>query len=306
MIRVSNLTKKFNTTTVINQVSFQVNRGEILGFLGPNGAGKTTTMRILTGLLAPTSGSVHINEHDVLDQSLVIRKHIGYLPENNPIYENLRVYEYLEFIARTKQLANIQHAVKETLHACNLQEKLTASIGELSKGYRQRVGLAAALLGNPSILLLDEPTSGLDPNQAAEIRKLIRTIGQTKTVIFSTHILQEVQAICDRALIIHQGKIVAQGTVQELIHQSQGQNQVRAIIEGPETAITTALKQLPNVQTVSTTSPHDYIITTTAAQDIRRDVFNACVQHHWVLLELQQSAVSLEDVFRQLTTNSHA
>lgn len=306
MIRVSNLTKKFGTTTVLDHISFQVNRGEILGFLGPNGAGKTTTMRMLTGLLAPTDGSVHINEQDILDQSLIIRKHVGYLPENNPLYDTMRVYEYLEFMARTKQLADLNQAVKASIKACDLQAKLASPIAELSKGYRQRVGLAAALLGNPSVLLLDEPTSGLDPNQAAEIRKLIRSLGKTKTVIFSTHILQEVQAICDRALIIHQGKIVAQGTVQELIGQSQGRNQIRTMIKGSQSDVREALQKLPGVQEVITEHEHNYTISTTAQHDIRQAIFELCVQHHWILLELQQSAISLEDVFRQLTTNHHA
>lgn len=306
MIRVSNLSKKFSTTTVLDHISFQVNRGEILGFLGPNGAGKTTTMRILTGVLSPTSGSVHINEQDILDQSLSIRKHIGYLPENNPLYETLRIYEYLEFVARTKHITAITKNVKEVLKACYLQDKVASPIAELSKGYRQRVGLAAALLGNPNVLLLDEPTSGLDPNQATEIRKLIRSIGKTKTVIFSTHILQEVQAICDRALIIHQGKIVAQGTVQELINQSHGRNQIRTLIKGHQPDVREALQKLPGVQEVTTEHEHSYTISTVAQHDIRQAIFEMCVQRHWILLELQQSAVSLEDVFRQLTTNHHA
>ncbi|MFA5995247.1 MAG: ATP-binding cassette domain-containing protein [Patescibacteria group bacterium] len=306
MINVNSLTKKFGNTTVLDHLSFQVKQGEILGFLGPNGAGKTTTMRILTGILAPSSGTVSINQHDILDQSLVIRKQIGYLPENNPLYETMRVYEYLEFVAKSKQLPDITATVKQVVHDCHLFEKITSPISELSKGYRQRVGLAAALLGNPNILFLDEPTSGLDPNQAAEIRKLIRNIGKTKTIVFSTHILAEVQAICDRAIIINQGKIVAQGTVNELISQTQGKVQIQAEIEGSVDAVTKALQQLPDVQTVSAPKIHQYIIELSGKQDVRKAIFELCVQHHWILLGLRQSDVSLEDVFRQLTTSPHA
>ena len=301
MIQVMKLQKKFGQVQALADVSFTVNTGEVVGFLGPNGAGKTTTLRILTGYLLPSAGTAMIADHNVADQSLALRRRIGYLPENNPLYDNMRVYEYLEFMARAKQLTNVQPDVKRVIAACQLQGYIASSIAELSKGYRQRVGLAAALLGDPDILLLDEPTSGLDPNQAADIRELIRTLGKTKTVLFSTHILQEVQAACDRALIIHHGKIVAEGTIQELLQQAKQQDQLGVEIVGQAERVLQELQRLSHVQTVTALEQQTYRVIVDPGKDIRRQVFELCVQQQWVLLEQRRSQASLEDVFRTLT-----
>lgn len=301
MINVSGLTHRFGSNVAVNNISFIVNTGEVVGFLGPNGAGKTTTMRLLTGYLQPNQGTITINDQPVNAQSLEVRKTIGYLPENNPLYDNQRVYEYLEFIAQAKQLENIQSEIKRVIKACHLTEKISASLGELSKGFRQRVGLAAALLGDPKVLLLDEPTSGLDPNQAADIRALIKTIGKTKSVLFSTHILQEVQTVCDRALIINRGSIVGQGTVAELIAQGQGKRQLHVTIDGPVEAVKTSLQKIEQVGQVTSSSDQHYMVETAADVDVRRAVFQLCVQQHWTMLEMRQTQVSLEDVFHQLT-----
>jgi len=301
MINVSGLTHRFGSNIAVNNISFKVNTGEVVGFLGPNGAGKTTTMRLLTGYLQPSQGSITINNQPVTAQSLAVRKTIGYLPENNPLYDSQRVYEYLEFVAQAKQLNNIQSEVKRVVKACHLSEKINASLGELSKGFRQRVGLAAALLGDPKVLLLDEPTSGLDPNQAADIRALIKTIGKTKSVLFSTHILQEVQTVCDRALIINHGSIVGQGTVAELLAQAEGKCQLHVMIDGPVDAVKSELKKLEHVSQVTTGDNQNYVIETPTGTDARRAVFQLCVAKQWTLLEMRQTEVSLEDVFHQLT-----
>lgn len=301
MIKVQSLSKSFGGREVLSDISFDLHEGEVLGFLGPNGAGKTTTMRILSGYTLPTHGKVLFNEQDIQEHSVEIRQHIGYLPESNPLYENMRVFEYLEFAARMKVVTNFREEIQRVVKATQLQDKITSNISELSKGYRQRVGLADALLGNPDVLILDEPTSGLDPNQAAEIRKLIRSIGHKKTVIFSTHILNEVQAICDRVLIINHGKIVGKGTVDELIHQSKGKTEVMLKIEGPQEVVVANLKQLGGVESVEIQGDEDYKLISTSTHDICRDVYQSCVKHHWTLLRMNTSEVSLEEVFRQLT-----
>ena len=231
-IEVKNLTKFFGKTRVLDNLSFNIDKGEIIGFLGPNGAGKTTTMRILTGFLAPSSGDVRIGGLEVLEHTLSIRKKIGYLPENNPLYLDMKVFEYLEFIASTKNIPDSKSEIRRVVRVCGLTDRMGQTIGELSKGYRQRVGLAQALLGDPEIIILDEPTSGLDPNQIMEIRNLIKKIGETKTIILSTHILSEIQATCNRAIIINKGKIVASGTTDELISQARGRTKIRAVIQG--------------------------------------------------------------------------
>ncbi|MBI2411156.1 MAG: ATP-binding cassette domain-containing protein [Candidatus Kerfeldbacteria bacterium] len=302
MIVVSELQKSFDSNRVLNGISFEVKTGEVLGFLGPNGAGKTTTMRMLTGFLAPSSGVVTINGKNVAEHALAAREHIGYLPENNPLYDTMRMYEYLEFIAGVKQIPNAREEIARVVKICSLQEKIAESISDLSKGYRQRVGLAAALLGDPDVLILDEPTSGLDPNQALQIREVIREIGKTKTIIFSTHILQEVQAVCDRAIIINHGKIVAAGTVDELMNSAQGQSEVRAVIEGSVHDVVAGLASIPHVEEVKHVHGHEFVVHVSGKHDVRKEIFQLCVAETWVLLEMQQSQVSLEDIFRQLTS----
>ncbi|MDO8560428.1 MAG: ATP-binding cassette domain-containing protein [bacterium] len=306
-IEVKNLRKNFGQTAVLNGLNFRVASGEILGFLGPNGAGKTTTMRVLTGFLAPTSGQVLVDGRDLLDQSVDVRQKIGYLPENNPLYPELRVFEYLRFSAAAKQVAQPDQEIRKVVAGCGLRDRVGQGIGTLSKGLRQRVGLAAALLGNPELVVLDEPTSGLDPNQIVEIRHLIRDIGKTRTVILSTHILQEVQASCTRVLIINRGQIVGQGTTAELTTQAAGRRRVEAIIAGPEDAVCAALQQLPGVasleqQVAPAAGETAVALEAEKTRDVRRDIFELCVERHWPLLELKVSAVSLEDVFHRLTT----
>lgn len=305
-IEVRNLTKRYGETTVLDHISFSVDSGEILGFLGPNGAGKTTTMRILTGFLAPNEGSVSIGGFDISEHSLQVREKVGYLPENNPLYNEMRVYEYLEFSARAKGIRNIWTEVKRVIEICALKDRPAQPIGELSKGYRQRVGLAQALLGDPEIIILDEPTSGLDPNQIVEIRNLIKEIGRKKTIILSTHILSEVQASCTRAIIIHRGKIVASGTTDELIHQAQGKGEIRIILSERRTDVEEALRSLPGVESLDfqkTLNPNEagYLITVGENIDLREKIFRLCVEKDIMLLGMEHRTLSLEDVFRQLT-----
>ncbi|OGY85875.1 MAG: hypothetical protein A2233_00065 [Candidatus Kerfeldbacteria bacterium RIFOXYA2_FULL_38_24] len=306
MISVSHLHKQFGALTVLEDISFKVQKGEVLGFLGPNGAGKTTTMRIITGFLTASSGEVTIDDQDIVKNSLATRRKIGYLPENNPLYDNLRIYEYLDFIAKVKKITKRQESLRQVVKICNLEEKIAQPIADLSKGFRQRVGLAGAMLGNPDILILDEPTSGLDPNQALEIRKVISEIGKTKTIIFSTHILQEVQQICDRALIINHGKIVAAGTVAELMQSATGKTEVKIMLETlkePVEEISAELKKINGVVAViKKQTATEFVIAVESGKDVRSDIFHTCVKKGWVLLAMQQNVASLEDVFRQLTT----
>lgn len=304
MITVTNLTKLYGRTPAVDAVSFDVNKGEVVGFLGPNGAGKTTTLRLITGFLTPTAGTATIDGTEVREEETALKKRIGYLPENNPLYDSMHVHEYLRFIADAKGISSRERRgeIQRVVRICQLQEKIAVSISDLSKGYRQRVGLAAALIGDPDVLLLDEPTSGLDPNQAAQLRAVIREIGKTKTILFSTHILQEVQSTCDRAIIIHHGKIVAQGTVQELTEGAKGAVHIRAVIEGSESEVITGLRALSGVEGVSVSEQHTYTVISNGSADVRPLIFALCVNQHWTLLELQRSQTSLEDVFRSLTT----
>lgn len=308
MIQVQKLTKKFGGTTVLKDLSFEVKKSEIVGFLGPNGAGKTTTMRILTGFLSPSSGSIKIGDFDLEENLLEIRKKIGYLPENTPLYTDLRVYEALNFVAETKNIKPYGDSYKHVIQTCGLKEVITKPISELSKGYRQRVGLAQALLGNPDILILDEPTSGLDPNQIKEVRSVIKKIGETKTIILSTHILQEVSAMCDRAIIIHKGEIAAQGTVQELTQAGQGSEIINALIEGPREAIASELRMLGQGMEVFDKGMEEnatlFSVTGPRTIDLRRLIYKTAVRNQWVLLEMERQQRNLEDVFHKLTTNT--
>lgn len=304
-VEVKNLTKKYGNTTVLDSINFEIGRGEIIGFLGPNGAGKTTTMRILTGFLAPTSGQVNVTELDILAHPIEVKRKIGYLPENNPLYNEMKVFEYLEFMARAKGLPRVEEELKRVLRVCGLRDRVEQAIGELSKGYRQRVGLAQALLGDPEIIILDEPTSGLDPNQIAEIRNLIKEIGKTKTVILSTHILPEVQASCTRALIIHKGKIVASGTTQELILQAEKKAQMLLAVSEKNENFEQRLRETPGVHKVSlrdnTSGSPEYLIEASEGKDPRIDIFRLCADMNNPILGMEYKTMSLEDVFRQLT-----
>ena len=305
-IAVNNLTKKYGSVTVLDAMNFTVDKGEILGFLGPNGAGKTTTMRILTGFLAPTSGDVKISNLDILDHSLETRQKIGYLPENNPLYNEMKVFEYLEFVARAKGIKNWRDEVKRTLAICKLGERADQVIGELSKGFKQRVGIAQALLGDPEIIIMDEPTSGLDPNQIVEIRNLIKEVGKTKTIILSTHILSEVQASCTRAIIINKGKIVATGTTEDLIRAAHGKSQLFITVSGKKEELETAIQALPGVEAIEYVLAHmpdeaRYTITLAENIDVRKEISRLCVEKDVILLGMELKTLSLEDVFRQLT-----
>jgi ABC-2 type transport system ATP-binding protein len=310
MIQVENLTKDYGPTRAVDRVTFNVRKGEVLGFLGPNGAGKSTTMKILTCYLAPTGGTAKVAGFDVFDHSLEVRKRIGYLPEDTPIYRDMTVLEFLRFAGEVRGMEpNLrERRIKEIGARCGLGDAAGKLVGELSKGFRQRVGLAQAMLHDPDIVILDEPTSGLDPNQIVEIRSLIKEIGQEKTVILSTHILPEVQATCSRVVIISGGKLVADGTPNELRARERG-GRYRVVVESngvPKDAIRDRLASLAGVARCEVIAgedgSHAFAIDAGGASDLRKPIFRAAVDNRWTLLELARESASLEDVFRNLTT----
>ena len=307
MIEVRGLTKTYGTERAVDTISFEVQQGEVLGFLGPNGAGKTTTMKVITGYLPPTEGTVFVDGMDVRGQTLDIRKRIGYLPESTPLYRDMVTYDYLAFVASMRGVPPTEQSrrIAEMTDACGLGDVLGKRIDALSKGYRQRVGLAQAMIHDPPILILDEPTSGLDPNQIVEIRELIKAIGREKTVILSTHILPEVQASCDRVLIIHKGHLVADGTPQDLQASFAGEQRVQFGVQAPADAVAEALAQWEHVRILEHHADGDgEALFTLAAEhedDVRPALFHLAVEHGWTLTELHQDQVNLEDVFRQLT-----
>jgi ABC-2 type transport system ATP-binding protein len=308
-ILVENLTKRYGTQKAVDDISFRVTKGEIVGFLGPNGAGKTTTMKVITCFLMPTSGDVKVNNLSVLSNREEIKKKIGYLPENNPLYYDMPVMEYLAFTGELQGIAKnkLHDKIANMIYTCGLNDEKHKKIGELSKGYRQRVGLAQALIHDPEILILDEPTSGLDPNQITEIRKLIRLIGKEKTVILSTHILPEVEATCDRILIINNGKIVADGTPDTLRKKSQGNEvlQVQIADANSNNEIISLLQEVETIQMVDPVSDsvYTFVVQSKAGVSSRREIFNLCVQKKWVLTEMTPVETKLEDIFRELTTD---
>jgi len=310
MIEVEGLTKNYGYTRAVDKVSFSVRRGEVLGFLGPNGAGKSTTMKILTCYLAPTAGRALVAGHDVFDSSLEVRKHIGYLPEDTPIYRDMTVLEFLRFAAEMRGMDRnkVDARIKEIGTRCGLGDVAGKLVGELSKGFRQRVGLAQAILHDPDIVILDEPTSGLDPNQIVEIRSLIKEIGREKTVILSTHSLREVQATCRRVGIISGGKLVADGTPNELRARERG-GRYRVVVESngvPKDAIRDRLASLAGVTRCEAIAAEDgshaFALDAGGTSDLRKPIFRAAVDNRWTLLELGRESASLEDVFRNLTT----
>ncbi len=308
MIEVKNLTKKYKDLTALDGISFSVADGEILGFLGPNGAGKTTTMKIITGFISANSGSVKINGLDSVENSLEIRKQIGYLPESVPLYEDMKVYEYLKFVGEIRGLSKkkLVNKIKELIKSCSLEKVIKKNIGELSKGYRQRVGLAQALIHDPKILILDEPTEGLDPNQIVEIRNLIKKMAQEKTVIMCSHILSEVQATCSRMVIINEGKIVAQGTTEELKAQSEGKQIISFSMAGDKEKIIEKFKNqeaVIEVKNIGKDSPevNKYVLEVHSENDLRPLVFQVAKDNNWTLYALASQELSLEDIFRKLT-----
>lgn len=308
MIHAKRLTKYYQDFCAVDQISFDIRRGEILGLLGPNGAGKTTTLRMLTGYLEPTDGSIKIKDLDIDQQPLEIKQLMGYLPESAPLYHEMIVYDYLNFVADIREINSNkkQTRIRELADLCGLNEVMHRSIGVLSKGYRQRVGLAHAMMGDPEILILDEPTSGLDPNQIAEIRDIIRQIGQEKTVVLSTHILSEAEATCDRIMIIHQGRIVADGAAADLRHAAGGKRRIRIGLQGTHfSAIKKALDPVDGVQTIEQISetPQGVTIDLVYGEgpDIRSRLYQCIKATDWDLFEFSQQTESLETIFRELT-----
>ncbi|MBZ0182804.1 MAG: ATP-binding cassette domain-containing protein [Melioribacteraceae bacterium] len=308
-IIVENLTKKYGSQRAVDNISFEVKTGEIVGFLGPNGAGKTTTMKIITCFMAPSDGDVKVGGNSIHNNQELIKKKIGYLPENNPLYYDMQILDYLRFVAELQGVpkSKIESRIIEMVRLTGLNDEKHKKIGELSKGYKQRVGLAQAMIHDPEILILDEPTTGLDPNQIVEIRKLIRELGREKTVILSTHILPEVEATCDRILIINKGKIVADGTSEILKKQAQGEEVLRIqILEASsKDEIINALQGLESVSLVDPIkeSENSFIINSTPGVSSRKDIFKLCVNKNWILSEMTPIETKLEDIFRQLTTN---
>ena len=308
MITVENLTKRYANKTAIDSVSFQVEKGEILGFLGPNGAGKTSTMRVITGFMPASDGTVRVDGFDVFENPLEVRRRIGYLPESPPLYLEMSVTGYLRFVAKIKGVPKekIAPEVKRVMERVNITDVRDRIIAKLSKGYKQRVGLAQALLNDPPVLILDEPTIGLDPKQIHEVRELIKDLGGNHTVLLSTHILPEVEQTCNRVVIIDRGKIVAVDTPQNLRLQVQGAAQVFMEIQGPASEITSQLKKTPGVVDVrtvaSTDGRHRFQIEGELKKEIRSDLARTVVQNGWGLFELQAATMSLEDIFLKLTT----
>ena len=310
-ITVRNLTKFYGHEKAISDISFDVKTGEILGFLGPNGAGKTTTMKILTCYMPPSLGTVEVDGYSIADRSIEVRRKIGYLPEMNPLYLDMNVMEYLEYAARLHGLdtARTKLQLGQMIEVCGLKNVRHKDIGEMSKGYRQRVGLAQAMIHDPDVLILDEPTSGLDPNQIVEIRNLIKQLGREKTVVLSTHILTEVQATCDRVIIVNEGSIVADGTPSELqrkFHSSESVTvELKAAVSNAMTDIFPKMRALPGVESVEYGAAdgdvHRFSVFSSQGVDIREALFQQAVSEKWVLLEMSRKATSLEEVFHKLT-----
>ena len=307
MIEVKNLTKRYGNHCAVNNISFQVGEGEILGFLGPNGAGKSTTMNILTGYLSATDGSVVINGHDILDEPNEAKANIGYLPEQPPLYQDMTVREYLDFMYDLKKCAlpRARH-IAEICKVMKIEHVYGRLIKNLSKGYKQRVGMAQALIGNPPVLILDEPTVGLDPNQIIEIRSLIKTLGKHHTVILSSHILPEIEAVCDRIVVIHNGKIVANDTAEALSAKVSEDRRLLVSIAGPQKEVAELIAGIIGVEKVTDLGSkgvgvYEYAIEAADGVDIRRDLFTRLAQKEWPLLASKSQALSLEDIFINLT-----
>jgi len=308
-VSVENITKTYGMQKAVDSMSFKVNKGEILGFLGPNGAGKTTTMKIITCFMTPNEGDVRVGGVSVLENPEEVKRHIGYLPETNPLYKEMPVIDYLYFVAEIQNVPRdkIRERIFEMVKVCGLKNEKYKKINELSKGYQQRVGLAQALIHDPEVLILDEPTSGLDPNQIVEIRELIRKIGREKTVILCSHILAEVEATCDRIIIINKGKQVADGTASTLRKQAQKKEIIRVTIEeGNRDEIIMALQKLETIELVDPLPKYTagYEIQSKADVSSRKAIFKLCVDKGWILTEMTPIERKLEEVFRDLTINS--
>lgn len=313
MIEVENLTKRFGSHLVIDGISFSVGKGEVLGFLGPNGAGKTTTMRILTGYFPPTSGSARVAGYDCFEESMEVRRRIGYLPENVPLYKDMKVEEYLSFVAAIKgvEAREVTKKVAAAMADCGIDRVSRRVIGELSKGYKQRVGLAQALVSDPEVLILDEPTIGLDPNQIRGIRSLIKDLAGRRTVILSTHILPEVSMVCGKVVIVNQGKLVAIDTPENLAHEMRKSSGLLVRVAGPPDEVEAALRGIGGVKSVEREQPsrddaHAFRVEFDEQSDVRQNIPREIVARNWDLLEIRSLEVSLEDVFIQLVTKEEA
>src|SRR5690554_385971 len=298
-ISVKHLTKYYGDQAAVDNISFEAKNGEILGFLGPNGAGKSTTMKIITCFIPATEGDVEVCGLDIKNHSLEVRKKIGYLPEHNPIYLDMYVKEYLSFVGEIYKIKNVKERVEEVIELVGLQKEQHKITGALSKGYRQRVGLAQSIIHDPEVLILDEPTSGLDPNQLAEIRELIRKIGQQKTVMLSTHIMQEVEAICDRVIIINNGRLVANATASEL--QSEEDNQV-IYVEFDQAISRNRLAKLADVSQVEKINENTFLITSKSSIDLRKTIANYAQKESLLILTIRKEEKSLEEVFKAYTS----
>jgi len=300
-IIISNLVKTYGEQYAVNNISFQAKEGEILGFLGPNGAGKSTTMKITTCYLPPTAGEVTVCGFKVTEKPIEVRKNVGYLPEHNPLYLDMYVHEYLRFVASLHKMSarETKQRTEEIINMVGLEKEQRKKIGSLSKGYRQRVGLAQALIHDPKVLILDEPTTGLDPNQIQEIRQVIKQIASHKTVIFSTHIMQEVQALCDRVIIINAGKIVADNKVSQL--KNTNTSEVQIMLELEEPTDISAIKDIEGVTGIEAKSDKEFVVSAESGNDIRGDIFRKAVENDWVIIGLNQEEASLEHIFQNLT-----
>ena len=303
MIQVKNLTKYYGKRLAVDDISFNVEKGEIVGFLGPNAAGKTTTMRIITGFLAPTRGDVWIAGYNVNKHSLEARQYIGYLPEAVPLYADMTVRSYLDFLARIRGLDTnrVKTRIEAVVEICHLEEYIDVIIGKLSKGFRQRVGVAQAIIHEPEVLILDEPTIGIDPIQVSQTRQLVRELGKEHTVLLSTHILPEVSVICERVIIIHEGKIVAEDRIENLSAMVTGSKRFRLKVEGPSKKVAERLRQIKGVLRV-TYEDSNYTVECSPGEDPRGKIMEAIVHGGWTLLSLESVEMSLEDIFLKLTT----
>jgi len=301
LVKVSNLTKTYGTQNAVDNISFEVARGEILGFLGPNGAGKTTTMKIITGFVPASAGDVEVCGFSVKTHELEVKRKIGYLPEHNPLYKDMYVREYLQMVGNLYKIKDTNKRVEQMIERVGLGVERHKPIGALSKGYRQRVGLAQAMLHDPEVLILDEPTTGLDPNQLVEIRALIKELGEEKTVIFSSHIMQEVEALCNRVIIIKRGKLVADDQIANLRQRTQKGSVLK--VQFKQTVAADSLKKIPTVERVeiSLAEKNSFLLYGNTQEDLRETVFNWAVHQKLTLLELSQQQADIADVFQELT-----
>jgi ABC-2 type transport system ATP-binding protein len=311
MIHVENLTKYYGDLCAVDRINLDVRKGEILGILGPNGAGKTTTLRMLTGFIRPTSGTIRIKDYSIGEDSLEIRKILGYLPESAPLYHEMLVYDYLNYVADIREVEKSKKTqrIREMADLCGLNEVMHKPVAELSKGYKQRVGLAHAMIKDPEILVFDEPTSGLDPNQIIEIRDIMRTIGKEKTVVLSTHILSEAEATCDRVVIINQGKIAADGTMESLKQSASGDYSIHLCLRNADVeSVRQGLGATAGVEGVSAEAAEggalQVKLSCRSSEDLRAGIYERIKQTDWVLLEFYQERQSLENIFQKLTLES--